>query len=565
MLALSVRRLIIFAIIYIFLVQQSVAAYTGSAVMEMRTTGSSNLNSGVFDLGASAVCGTDRSQQDASQANGTDLASSNGNVSTPTVTSAGHAFDNDICNTITVSAGTNYTVSVYVIVSTVAGGGAVLDKAVGTAASLTLGTWRMGGAYPGGNATAGISDDARMELMTPGTTVYAKTGTYTLNAVSVSAAGTTTGRIKIVGYNSARGDNPTGSSRPVFAFGANAFALGAFWDILYVGMTSTAAAFFTPGTNGVVAFCKIQGNRSISGQIACSLGASAILMGCEVICFRGFAVNSQSAVGYFYNYIHDSDVLIRRANSDTSSFVAVGNILEGGTSYGIQNTGVPTGLYYVAGNTIYGAENKLGRLIALGGASRPTIFNNILYGGVYAATSNVSGLNYYDEFNDYYNNTVDVSSWTKGQSDISINPSFTNVAQVIGTHGAFVAGNNKIVDTTVNFISSGVVAGDCVMTTAGTGVLISSYPYLIDSITTTTNSNDTLNITLPAGPGTDTTADKTYQITIGHNFLPTGTIAAYPGIFLGGFTTSSQSIGAVQKQASAGGTGFPRTRIRTGR
>jgi len=45
-----------------------------------------------------------------------------------------------------------------------------------------------------------------------------------------------------------------------------------------------------------------------------------------------------------------------------------------------------------------------------------------------------------------------------------------------------------------------------------------------------------------------------YQITLGHNFLPTATtITGFPGAFQGGFTTGQLKIGAVQPASGGGG------------
>jgi len=221
------------------------------------------------------------------------------------------------------------------------------------------------------------------------------------------------------------------------------------------------------------------------------------------------------------------------------------------------DTGTPTGIRWYLGNTLYGAENKLGVGINFGTADTGRVINNIIYGfttGISATSSTQS----FSDYNDMYNNTTDVTNWIKGRNGVTVNPSFTNVGQVTGTTGAFVAGNNKLVDTNKNFTTAGVVAGDTVLITGGTGAPSPSYHYLIDSISTTTNPNDTLNITIPAGPGTNTTADKTYQITIGHNFAvgPALKAAAFPGAINGTNTTGYTDTGAVQRQEGLSGYVF---------
>src|ERR1044071_7124465 len=100
---------------------------------DVRTTGSDN-NGGGFVIGSS---GTDYSQQDASQYSGTNLASTNGTTNPSVVTSATHNFvAADVGNIIRITAGSNWTTGYYQIVS-VSSNAATLDRAVGTAATLS--------------------------------------------------------------------------------------------------------------------------------------------------------------------------------------------------------------------------------------------------------------------------------------------------------------------------------------------------------------------------------------------------------------------------------------------
>lgn len=73
---------------------------------------------------------------------GTDLASANGTTSPCTVTSAYSFGSGDVGRVLNVTAGTNWTVNRYQITS-VSGGAAILNKACGTSASLSGGTWAM--------------------------------------------------------------------------------------------------------------------------------------------------------------------------------------------------------------------------------------------------------------------------------------------------------------------------------------------------------------------------------------------------------------------------------------
>ena len=114
-------------------------ALAATCVFEVRTTGS-DLNGGAFKAGAT---GTDRSQQDAAHASGTDLVV-DGSDNTK-VTSATHNFvAADVGNTIQIVNGGAWTGGVYEIVS-VASNAAVLDRSPAATGS-TSGTWKLGGA-----------------------------------------------------------------------------------------------------------------------------------------------------------------------------------------------------------------------------------------------------------------------------------------------------------------------------------------------------------------------------------------------------------------------------------
>lgn len=121
----------------------ALAAISANTVFEVRPTNGVDTNGGGFVTGAS---GTDFSQQNAAQFSGTDLASTSGTTNPCIVTSATHNFvATDVGNIIQVSAGTNWTTGFYQIVS-VGSNAATFDRACGTAASITGGTWAEGGA-----------------------------------------------------------------------------------------------------------------------------------------------------------------------------------------------------------------------------------------------------------------------------------------------------------------------------------------------------------------------------------------------------------------------------------
>ena len=420
-----------------------------------------------------------------------------------------------------------------------------IKSVTGTAATLDQNSSATGSAHYniGGAMSLGSSDGALWNnvLNNPGatgTTPYSIRmcvkggGTYALATPSSfsSAAGITVDNPQIwEGYNSLRGDNPNDSTRPVFNCGATtldfAGSFASFFTISNIIFTGTATNTVKAWTSFRFVNCKFVNTGTTASQVACLASSNNIFIGCEFISYNGTglstATNTTQAYGCYFR-----NCKIGFASSATGTTIAF-SIFENCITEAINFSSAASGFVEICNCTIYGAENKLGIGINLvTGSTNVRVLNTIFYGlvtGVTHADVNTIG---YDDYNCYYNNTNDVSAtanWQKGSHDIAVNPSFTSVTQVTGTAGAFVAGNSKLVDTSQNFTTAGVVAGrDYVYISAGTGITNANMWVGITSISTTTNPNDTLNLDI--AQGTNTTTDKTYQITTGHNFLPTGSI-----------------------------------------
>lgn len=208
----------------------SYAAIGAATVWEIRQDATANnVNGGGFDSGA-AVPGTDYSQQAAAQDYGTDLACADGDVATPTVTSATHNFvAADEGNIIHITAGAGWTAGWYTITDTAANG-AILDRACGTDGAKTGGTWYYGGAM---SLNSRLDDDF-FEQLVAGNIVYVKYSAtpYALGeTVSVAASGTSDAPIKMLGYNTTRGDGET-TTRPTIAKDLITWTItGAYWVI----------------------------------------------------------------------------------------------------------------------------------------------------------------------------------------------------------------------------------------------------------------------------------------------------------------------------------------------
>src|SRR5579863_2454703 len=113
---------------------------------------------------------------------GTDLTSTNATSLNPVVTSASRNFGiTDLDQTIVVTAGTNWTTGTYTVVGVFGAGaagaplnGAVLNKACGSAASISGGTWVESGPAP---TTANTT--IALATVTSNITTFSSTGPYT--------------------------------------------------------------------------------------------------------------------------------------------------------------------------------------------------------------------------------------------------------------------------------------------------------------------------------------------------------------------------------------------------
>lgn len=204
---------------------------------EVRTTGNDS-NGGGFVAGAS---GTDFSQQNAAQYTFSDLASSNGTSGTPQVTSASHSFvAADVGNIMQITAGTNWTTGFFQIVS-VSGGAATMDRAVGSAASISGGSYAVGGALlTVQQALVGTAQCATPAQNAHGGFIWVQKGTYTVtaNIDTGNGAHQSQPNISMIGYDTTHGDN-TGT-RPLITTATNSICLIAVFQNL-----QTASNIFT--------------------------------------------------------------------------------------------------------------------------------------------------------------------------------------------------------------------------------------------------------------------------------------------------------------------------------
>ncbi len=512
-------------------------AIAAGCVWEIRTTGSATGSGGFVSGGAGAV---DYSQQPSPQYNFTNLASTSGTTNPSVVTSASHNFvAADVGNIIYISAGTSWLANYYQIVSC-AGNAATLDRACASSATVTAGTFSVGGAIKlQGTSTP---DDLFTPKVVAGHTVWFGPGTHTSYQLDFGA-GTAALPVRIEGYLSTRGDNPGGSNRPSIDLGIGyQWNLGSYYTVknlnLYpssVGNTSNRILNLG-GAGNTIVNCKLRNNNTTADEF-CILGNFGVVIGCELICENGYAVSFGFSGKVINCYIHDSKNGVNASGANAQVSV-IGTIIEGCSANAVLLDTAGTLASNIHGCTIYGSENKLGTGVNIvAGYGECSITNTILYGLVTGVSAGSAGaVNFYDDFNSYFNNTADTSNWTKGPSTVNTNPTFAGVAQYVGTTATTSAG--KIVDSGANFANV-VDNQDLVWVPSGTGIVAGIY--LIVGHTST-------SLTLDNAIGNNATADKHYQVTTGHNFAVGSNMQALGLGVPGGLSTSYQDIGAVQRK-----------------
>ncbi|MDD5199261.1 MAG: hypothetical protein PHC88_05605 [Terrimicrobiaceae bacterium] len=488
----------------------------------------------------SGVWSIDYSQGTAAIATATDLASDGAGA----VSSATRTFGvNDVGNCIHITAaGTGLTLG-WFFISSVAAGVATLDRSPGL--SKTGGTWYEGGAASLNSNTANQTDTNFSAVPVAGNFIFG-TGALTLQALFQMNAGTFIAPIRFIGYTTNRGTTPTGSGRPTISCAANGVNGGNYNHILNWITTGSSTSVISHGGSGggYVSNSKVTNISVTAARAAILLAASDVAVNCEAVSYRGRAISGTSGGDkVLYCYAHDSDVGIFFGGANPTIH---GNIVESCVTSALNVTVNNGHAGSITGNTLYGAENKLGVGLSLvmNDRSSVAVMNNIFYGFVTAVSQGTTDrqASAFSDFNDYFNNTTDNTLWFKGPNDIAVDPQFASVSQITGTAGKFTAGNDRLVDTTKNFSTLGVVAGrDKVYIISGTGATAGIYG--VSSLATTTNPNDTLVLDL--SPGTNTTADKVYDLTIGHNFYPKKFMAGFPGAFPASLTTGFSQIGAV--------------------
>ena len=400
-------------------------ALSTSMVFEFRANGTSN-GGGGFVTGAS---GTDYSQQDSVQIARTDLVI---DATTDTdITSAATPFTTaEVGNLINITAGTGFTVARYEITA-VAAGVCTLDSAVGTLGS-TGGSGSMGGAMT-------LNDYNITPVSLNGQIAYiANDATHTLTAAIALNTTTTSGKILVEGYNTTRGDSPTGSSRPLVAAGAYAVDIESqfLWVNFRFTGTSTAIVGTSSSRRGGLYNVSINNSSGTASRDAFDVptGSNYIAAHCELQSVNGFAVVAGGDTHLYGCYIHDSDVGVLGNSSYTMS---MSHCIIDTCSEGV---GSDTADLYasITNTTIYNCTKGVD-LDEWEGIFMDNIIDSCTTGFEVDAVS--FGI---IDYNNWSNNTADISVASKGANATSGAPGFADAPNGNFAPGAGVKATSSL-------------------------------------------------------------------------------------------------------------------------
>jgi hypothetical protein len=227
----------------------------------------------------------------------------------------------------------------------------------------------VGGAF----AFGGALDGDFVAQVIDGNDVHIGPGTHTLGEAITFPAGGAAARQRWMGYNTSRGDDPTGANRPTIACGAF-IATGALLNDVYnLIFTGTAADVFISAGSSHIVNCKSTNSSGSGNRSAFSAsGGRPQFVKCESISTNGYGFNTTAAAfAAFQCYAHDSvQGYVLLDNCDV-----IGSFADTCSGTGILLNATSVNDCLVANNTVYGCAVGIG-----GSGVGNVIVNNILDG-----------------------------------------------------------------------------------------------------------------------------------------------------------------------------------------
>ena len=395
------------------------ATLPATAVFEFRATGNAD-NGGIFDSANPGGNGVDYTLQDAAQLAPTDLAMVAG---TQTLTSATGGFTAAMENNwIRISSGTHFTLGRRKLVTYVDTNTFTICSDATDGTNATAGVGNVGGAIS-------IPKDGLLESAKPGNIIYIKgSDTFTFTElIAIAQAGTAQLPIRLIGYNTTRGDTPTGANRPTFAMADYSFTSGLYWSVENIIFTTTSATAVT--LSGVMGArnCKVTQSSGSDRNAIRIASAYTMVMDCEASSAAGDAINitgGYSSQRILWCYLHDSVSGITTPGTNCHAMIIMGNVIEACSASGID--GGRAYAHNIINNTIDTTVTGIGDVGASVTYGGWVIFNNII-----SNMSTISIDGYIEElsqiinYNDLYNNTAD---YTPRDNDNDVDPGYTSAS-----------------------------------------------------------------------------------------------------------------------------------------
>lgn len=384
------------------------ALQLATSYLTYRQGGDNTNNGGYWD---SAAGGTDYTDQDSPELTLTDLATDGAGTSLTSVTGGFTAAM--VGNTVRITAGTGFTPGYYRIAAFVDTNEVTLADSAGAGAS--AGTGNVGGALA-------VPLDSILEANVAGMEVYFN-GTITLTEnISVSKDGTNLLKIKFIGYNATKGDNPIDANRPTIACGAFQFHFDNGIGIENLIITGTGSPVVRVDVNGYMQNLKVQ-NTSGAANVAMYLGNTrSAIYDCEAISDNGVGIQLDVALSQVSGcYIHDCGT--HGIKIDGLAGASITNCIVDTCVTGIGTTTLGEGILF-QNNTVYNCTT--GFDCSISGDVNLYLNNDINSCTTGIAVNAADAAANVLDYNNYFNNTADVSNAIKGANATANDPSYTD-------------------------------------------------------------------------------------------------------------------------------------------
>ena len=250
-------------------------ALANTTVWEMRANGDATNGGGFYDRDPGTS--VDYSQQDAAELSLTDLACV---AASTTLTSATGGFTAAMAgNIVYIASGTNALVGWYEITAYSDTNTVTIDRTCASGGDMSAASGKVGGAY----AFGGSNEDSYIENCwcagVASVVWIANDGTHTLSQ-TVSLPFISNKGVSVYGYNTSRGDDPTGDNRPLLAMQTYSWTAN-YLSMYMSGVRITGSANYLLSfmlTTSILYNCKIT-HTGLHSAVA----STAFLLNCHII------------------------------------------------------------------------------------------------------------------------------------------------------------------------------------------------------------------------------------------------------------------------------------------